>query len=70
MKYTKWIPLGESRYGDHQHLIMVRGNKKSGELFFITKRVNRAFINGVGQISQLPIDVAVQWQLINKLLNE
>ena len=70
-KYTKWIPLGEYEFAGTQCLVMVRGNKKTGELYFKTKIVNKSpLFRASHPIGKLPIDVKEQWILITKLMNE
>ncbi len=69
-QYTKWIPLGEYRFGDGQFLVMVRGSRKTGEIYFKTKMVNKkVFIGGNNPIGKLPLDVSHQWALLQDLMS-
>ncbi len=69
-QYTKWIPLGEYRFGEGQYLVMVRGSRRTGEVFFKTKRINKTVgISGSDWISKLPLVVADQWALLQTLMS-
>ena len=61
---TKWIPLGEYDFGGSQYVVFVRGNTRTGELFFKSKWVNRRLSGLVNPIGSLGIDVKKQWEEI------
>jgi hypothetical protein len=68
-KYTKWIPLGEFTFSSTQSIVMVRGDKKTGELFFKTKQINRNLWGFNHPIGKLPIDVTTQWNKLIEAVN-
>lgn len=66
---TKWIPLGEFFFGSTQNIVMVRGNTKTGELFFKTKKVNPQWTGFNSPIGALGIDVKEQWKKITEAVD-
>lgn len=66
---TKWIPLGEFTFGTTQSIVMVRGDTKTGELFFKVKKVTSTIGGYNHPIGSLGINVKEQWNKIIELLN-
>ena len=66
---TKWIPLGNYTFGGTDFIVFVRGNTKTGMLFFKVKSVHpwKWFTEKILPIDL--IDVRKQWEEINNLLN-
>lgn len=72
-KLTKWIPLAVMVYSGTETLIMVRGNKKTGQLYF--KRIlTNAWSRTSGLCHHvLPsglLDVTKQWNEIMSKIND
>lgn len=64
---TRWIPFGAYSHGSDDYIVFIRGNKKTGMMYFKVKRVHR-FAPFSGRI--LPsnfIDVKAQWDEIIKM---
>lgn len=68
-KYTKWIPLGEFTFSNKQYVVMVRGNKKTGMLYFKSCRVNKSFYDLCYPVGKLPVDVSAQWDKMQQMVN-
>ncbi len=70
---TKWIPLGRYEFAGYEFIVFVRGNKKTGELYFKTKCINKIpLFNPASErpiMNHTMIDVNKQWNLINEQIN-
>lgn len=70
---TKWIPLGNFQHAGDDLIVFVRGNRKTGEMFFKTKNANARFGLYSSCVNNfLPrgfIDVKQQWEKIIGELN-
>jgi len=68
---TKWEPLGRYQWDGDEYIVFVRGDKKTGMLYFKTKQTNyRGISDCVRPV--LPhdiIDTRKQWELIINLIN-
>lgn len=66
---TKWLPLGEFTHATTQSIVMVRGNTKTGELFFRVKKINSQWAGFNYPIGLLGIDVKEQWKKITEAVD-
>lgn len=69
---TSWIPLGSMSFQQNDFIVFVRGNKKTGMLYFKTKKVNGAWYQTLVD-NILPnslIDVTKQWNEIQAMINK
>ena len=68
-RLTKWIPLGQFTHDDCDYIVFVRGSKKTGMLYFKTKRLNIKWGWFFPQsiLTTKIIDISTQW---NEILNQ
>ncbi len=63
---TRWIPLGNYSHGSDDYVVFVRGNKKTGMMYFKVKKVH-CFSFSTRLLPSNLIDVKTQWDEIVKL---
>lgn len=67
---TKWIPLGYFNWDGTDYIVFVRGNKKTGMMYFKVKNVNGRIFSLNHSISNFNfIKVEKQWEELLKMMN-